>query len=237
MSVVSIYNQALNYLGLEQVKSVSDPTKSAKTLTSSYSIARDEVLRAHPWACLKVTVDGELEDDLDWEDASVYIVGDYCVVGTSLYRCITAGTSDATAFTESTNQDITDGSVHWKYLEPVENNTSWLYRYLIPTRTLRILKVGDGVQFERQGRWLYTDEEDATITLVIASENPDDWDAYIQDAIALKLAGMVGMTLGADPSVVQVLKSEYRVALDAAQALSSGESSEEPDHDTMWVDV
>lgn len=237
MTVADLYNNALGLIGLEPIRATTDPTKTVKVLNTAYPLARYEVLRSHPWPCLMVSIEGETEDDLEWEAGTAYISGDHCVVGTSLYRCSTAGTSDATVFTESTNSSILDGSVYWQYRGPVENETDFLYAYIIPNRTLRIIRVGDHKQYQRQGNWLYTNEPDAILTLIIASEDPEDWDAYIQNAISLKLATMVGLALGIDAGLVQALKGDYRVALAEAQAIASGEASEEPDHDTMWVDV
>lgn len=49
ISQVSICNSALVKLGAEPISSLSQSTKSAKSLAAIYDQVRDEVLRAHPW--------------------------------------------------------------------------------------------------------------------------------------------------------------------------------------------
>ncbi len=56
-----------------------------------------------------------------WLDLHAYAVGDVArgVAGALTYECITAGTSAASGGPTGTGSNITDGSVHWKYLSNV----------------------------------------------------------------------------------------------------------------------
>jgi uncharacterized phage protein gp47/JayE len=51
-----------------------------------------------------------------WAASHAYEVGNRCVSGDYIYECIIAGTSDAGTPVSGTGTDITDGTVHWRYL-------------------------------------------------------------------------------------------------------------------------
>ncbi len=53
-----------------------------------------------------------------WAASTAYVVGRVAVNGYKLYRCITAGTSAGSGGPTGTSTDITDGTVHWRYLMP-----------------------------------------------------------------------------------------------------------------------
>jgi hypothetical protein len=52
-----------------------------------------------------------------WAESTAYVVGNWVIHDGITYECITAGTSDASAAAGpgGTSQDITDGTVHWKW--------------------------------------------------------------------------------------------------------------------------
>ena len=97
---------------------------------------------------------------------TVYAVGDLVTWDTGkVYECITLGTSGAASQPTGTSQDITDGTVHWRYAgTPPINRTAFSYQYIIPADCLRILKIPDntsdvesdqGVQYIREGICIY----------------------------------------------------------------------------------
>src|SRR6266550_3310766 len=49
MTVIDIYNRALDFLGTQSVKAVSDSTNEARLCNRNYDNCRRSVLRAHPW--------------------------------------------------------------------------------------------------------------------------------------------------------------------------------------------
>lgn len=51
-----------------------------------------------------------------WAGTTVYAVGDRRTNGGNAYICITAGTSDGAGGPTTTAEDITDGTVHWRYM-------------------------------------------------------------------------------------------------------------------------
>lgn len=52
----------------------------------------------------------------DWAATSSYVVGDRVTNTSRCYQCITAGTSAGSGGPTTTADDITDGSVHWRYI-------------------------------------------------------------------------------------------------------------------------
>jgi hypothetical protein len=51
-----------------------------------------------------------------WAAATAYTVGQLRTNNSNIYQCITAGTSAVSGGPTSTSADITDGTVHWKYI-------------------------------------------------------------------------------------------------------------------------
>jgi len=54
-----------------------------------------------------------------WAATTAYTVGVYVTNSSNIYRCITAGTSAGSGGPTGTTSDITDGTAHWKYVQPV----------------------------------------------------------------------------------------------------------------------
>jgi len=52
---------------------------------------------------------------LAWHATTAYVVGNRITSNNRMYQCIVSGTTDVTA-PSTTDEDITDGSVHWLYL-------------------------------------------------------------------------------------------------------------------------
>lgn len=51
-----------------------------------------------------------------WTNTHAYVAGDRVTNASRAYQCITAGTSAGSGGPTTTSSDITDGSVHWRYL-------------------------------------------------------------------------------------------------------------------------
>ncbi len=51
-----------------------------------------------------------------WANTTAYVVGDRRTNATRCYICITAGTSAGSGGPTTTSDDITDGTVHWRYM-------------------------------------------------------------------------------------------------------------------------
>jgi uncharacterized phage protein gp47/JayE len=51
-----------------------------------------------------------------WAGATAYVAGDLRRNGGNVYQCITAGTSAGSGGPTTTSTDITDGTVHWRYI-------------------------------------------------------------------------------------------------------------------------
>lgn len=54
---------------------------------------------------------------LAWVASTAYHVGDRRISSGNMYECITAGTSDTPTGPSAVTADITDGTVHWKYVQ------------------------------------------------------------------------------------------------------------------------
>jgi hypothetical protein len=85
-----------------------------------------------------------------WQTAHVYIAGTRCSSGGRVYECITGGTSDASSPPvppSATTANITDGTVHWKYIGAAVTATNESSTHIHVTLTnaggWQALEVGD----------------------------------------------------------------------------------------------
>lgn len=60
--------------------------------------------------------DGEIEVADAWTDTTPYVVGDRVTNAGNVYLCITAGTSAGSGGPDTDEDDITDNTVHWRFL-------------------------------------------------------------------------------------------------------------------------
>ena len=232
MDIINLYNYALSLLGVAPIRSVQDPTATARILNTIYPFVFDEFVHCFEWPSLVVQESALEASSLSWMPETAFAVGDHCIVGSSLYQCITAGTSGLTIFTESKLDDITDGTVHWKYRGSAKNSTKYVYQYLEPNDMDRLLSVGDGAEYKKIGFWIYTDVADAVITYVKA--NIDNFDSGMIDALAYALAAKSALALGVNNlSITQIAAMK----LAEAKAHTMMESSNWVDSETRWVDL
>lgn len=245
MTSLEIINLTLARLGAQQATSLADTNKNPRLAVQAYAFAKDEVLRFHPWPCIVARKAAQDEIDIAWVTLTPYVTGDiisnYDAAASThtadkLYVCITSGTTGATR-PSTTSADITDGSAHWKYIAAVENLTDYDYQYIIPANCLRVLEVGDASQYLREGPFIYTDEEDPTIRYVKESTDPEEWDNFIHEAIALRTAQMICEAVTGSASMAQMLQQEYMQVLVSGMGIAQGEASEEPEHETRWEEA
>ena len=79
-----------------------------------------------------------------WAKATAYSVGDNVRANNAQYSCITAGTSAAAgAGPSGTTSDITDNTVHWKYVAPALANDDALLAQLITAASTQIEAICD----------------------------------------------------------------------------------------------
>lgn len=77
---VNICNDALNFLGVEPVASLDDDSKAARTCKAQYPIARDYILRTHPWNfALKRDILTPIPDAPTFGDTTVFLLPQDCV--------------------------------------------------------------------------------------------------------------------------------------------------------------
>src|SRR5205085_2066357 len=60
-----------------------------------------------------------INDYKQWTASTGYKVDEQVLIGTHVYKCITAGTSGASVFTHSATTNITDGSCIWIYAKEI----------------------------------------------------------------------------------------------------------------------
>jgi hypothetical protein len=89
-------------------------TGTAATVVASGSVAKTLSLGDR----FETTASGTLAALTAWANTTAYVLGDRRSNGGNSYVCITAGTSAGSGGPTTTAADITDGTVHWRYLGP-----------------------------------------------------------------------------------------------------------------------
>ncbi len=97
-------------------------TKSTVTLSATGTPAtvlasgRIASVAGAPTSRFVTTADATIVAATAWAPTTGYAVGDVRTNSSKIYRCITAGTSAGAGGPTGTGTDITDGTVHWRYL-------------------------------------------------------------------------------------------------------------------------
>lgn len=205
-------------------------------------------------------VDGDADDGVIWAyvEASTalnnwahivltaYVVGDFVIWGDDLvYECIIAGTTAAAA--PPTGVDITDGTVHWRYYgTPPYNRSIYGYQYIIPADCLRIQKVPNlaatsekqqGVQYSREGNWLYTDQDNSFLKYTRREEDVSRWDSLLQQTVASALASDIAYDVTSQTGLAVLAFNKATEAESQAREQAAGEGSESEPERKLWVDV
>jgi len=180
--------------------------------------------------------------------STAYVVNDIVTWdGQKVYKCITAGTTAAATPPTGTTSDITDGTAHWCYYgTPPYNRTVYSYQYVIPPDCLRILKIPDlaavaesdqGVQYLREGNWLYCDQDESHIKYIRLEEDPSRWDDLLQEAVAMKIAAEIAFDVTAQKDIAVLAYQKYQAAYDRAYAVALNEGAEATPEPVRWEEV
>ncbi len=180
--------------------------------------------------------------------STAYVVGDLVIwdIG-KVYECIIAGTTAAATPPTGTTADITDGTVHWAYYgTPPYNRTVYTYQYVIPANCLLLLKIPNasagkesdqGVQYMKEGNWLYTDQDASFAKYTRREEDPTRWDAMLQKTVALAIAADIVYDITNREQLTVLAYQKLIAAGTEARAIALGEGAEGTEEEVLWKDV
>jgi len=252
MQDFEVANVALAKIGLENIISLSDPTKAGKLMNLLFPTVRDEMLRLLPWRCARKRA---RLGTIAWQPLTAYAVGTILSVPvvsmgitSNVYFVVTvAGTSGA-AIPASWPQTgtIVDGTVTWAYTS--NNTTRYAFQYTLPADCLKVLSIND-FEAERTmpsapymiiGSTLYTDEGvdptdgNPVVEYIYQLTTVPSWESNLCELVAIKLSILAAPLLagGAMPQ----LQADFAIAeRNARAALGYGASRErEPQR---WTEV
>lgn len=182
-----------------------------------------------------------------WAAVTPYEVGELVSWDTGrVYVCIQAGTSSAANPPMGTSDDITDGTVRWRYYCAIgPNRTVYAYQYVLPADCLRVLKVPmttatseaqQGVQYMIEGRFLYCEQADSFVKYVYNAP-VDQWDSLLRGAVAFRIAAEVAFDVTGQKEVqasaFAALGSQYA----GARQVALTETSEGTPERVRWEEV
>jgi hypothetical protein len=163
-----------------------------------------------------------------------------------VYRCTTAGTSDASGGPTGTTADITDNTAVWAYYGTVPRNlTSYSYQSVLPPDCLKIRKIPlygatsektQGVQYLREGNWLYCDQDDSTLVYTRRETDPERWDVLCQEVVAMKIATDIAFDVTGKMDLAQLAYQKWQAALYRGTAMAMEEGSEADEEPVRWED-
>ncbi len=175
----------------------------------------------------------ELGDLVAWDTGKVYV-------------CIQAGTSASNNPPIGTSLDIVDGTVRWSYYTTIKANlTVYAYQYVVPPDCLRVLKLPSltavkeseqGVQFRKEGKFLYTDQA-ASFIRYVWDAPVDEWDALLQGTVAFRIAAEIAFDLTGQKDLQQIAFQALGGQYTSARAAALGETQEGEPEEVRWEDV
>lgn len=237
MTDLEIANAALDRLGSRTITSFADATHPHAAMVGRFITQyRGEILRLIPWpVALKDVALVSLDATASaWVGSTAYAVGAIRVNGGNIYACITAGTSNATGGPTTAAADITDGTVHWRYLRALGTNLSaYSYRYAVPADNLRIKSVGDGAPYQMAFGIIYSDE-DAPRLVYVHTLDYTLFDPIMTDALVLRLAAGIAKTVTGEAR--QDLMQEFQSIIGLALVAAVSEASERPVNPGLWTE-
>ncbi|MEN6430906.1 MAG: hypothetical protein ABFC80_08740, partial [Coriobacteriales bacterium] len=183
-----------------------------------------------------------------WITLTAYYVGDVVSWDTGkVYACITAGTSGATGPT-GTDDDITDGTAHWKYCGTPRpaGLTAFEYAYIVPADCLRISKVlcedqasedDPGQPYKLEGIAIYCDDEVTVLKYVYQETDPTVWDRLLRTAVAHRLAAEIAYQVTGEENKKKDMEGRYSAWMQMAKQQAMLEGSSPPTRPDLWTDL
>jgi hypothetical protein len=236
MTKTDIANMALRRLQAQTVDDLSDDTRNARAINAVYAHCVREVMRVVAWPCLTKRTLLTAAADAAWTASTEYTLNEYCVNDSDkLYVCITAGTSAGSCGPTGTNDDITDGTVHWKYVETVpENLTGKSYQYIIPYTCIRIIELMNDASYVREGWFMYSNTEDAKIRFIYYEKDPDRWDDLLQTAVILRIAWAAALEVTGKKEKSDEMRGEFMTIVSTAEGVAKHEATEQRPPSAWW---
>jgi hypothetical protein len=163
-----------------------------------------------------------------------------------VYACTQGGTSGVATPPVGMGNDIMDGTVLWDYYTTVKSNkTVYSHEYVLPPNCVRLLKIpllnavkesDQGVQFIKEGKFIYTDQEDS-FALFVRRIDPIEWDPLLQGAVAFRLAAEIAYDVtgqvGLQDRAFKALGGQYT----EARQIALNETQEGRPEETAWENV
>ncbi len=180
--------------------------------------------------------------------STIYVLDDLVTWDAGkVYACITAGTTAAATPPTGTTADITDGTVTWAYYgTPPHNRTVYGYQYVYPSDCLRILKIPNlaaslesdqGVQYLREGNWLYCDQDESPIRYTRRELDPTRWDSLLQTVVELRIASEIVFAVTGQPTLTKLVYQQLGLILATARTVALNEGAEGTPEQLRWEDA
>ena len=90
--------------------------------------------------------------------------------------------------------------------------------YGLPHSCLRVLDVGDGSRYIREGGRIYTSHPRPSIEYVKRVEEMDDWPPKVISALCCLLAAEMALPLSGDANLFNAMYNRFRMEIDSAKS-------------------
>lgn len=183
-----------------------------------------------------------------WRPSTAYLVDDLVSWDTGkVYVCVTAGTSAVSGGPTGTTDGISDGTVTWDYYgTPPENLTTLDYLFVMPPDCLRLLKIpsdsavaetDQGIQYRREGLWIFTSQDPSVARYVRKETDPNQWDALLPTVIAMRIAAEIAFYVTGQSSKKKELEDRFASWYATARPVAMSEGAEAPEEVVRWEDA
>lgn len=110
------------------------------------------------------------------------------------------------------------------------------YQFSMPADCLRIWKVVDACSYQVEGKRILSDTDIFAFIGISRIENPDEFDSFFAEALAVKMAAELAVPLAASVSLKNELYKEFRDVVQQAKTLSAMEGMQETFSQSGWLE-
>ena len=135
----------------------------------------------------------------------------------------------------------------WDYYgTPPHNRSVYGYQYVYPSDCLRIAKLPNlaagaesdqGVQYLREGNWIYSDQDASPVRYVRKELDPTRWDSLLQSVITYRIATDIVFAVTSQPKLVQLTNAQFALMLGTAVNAALSEGAESTPERDRWEDA
>jgi len=207
VSEVQLCNLALSRLGCPGIQSLSEASRQARACSLHYPVARDAVLRDHPWTFAR-------------KEQTLALVSDETVSGWDYVYQYPTDCLNAIRIHDETAS--ADPDSYYDDTQATYSSSKKIEFEVVASEDL-------------DARRIVSNQENAILVYTAAVTNPVVFDSLFSQALVLQLASAMAVALKRSQSLAKNLYQEYLVVLGVAKASNANEGHRHEISDSAFV--